>query len=409
MVDDSDMITTRYHYFYIHNVFANFYKDVLDYFTTYLYPRFEWKVIGTYDKAVEYISKTDQYDRETDKPNLPALILNPSGEFNIAQDAGGRQLWRFPNLAPGFIKRLFDPIYQDQNIIVHVGFSRFRGEIELIMLLNSFYEFCDLRVFLLQIFGGVDRVIEPTYFSSFIILPEELINFRYHNEYTHVTYTLDWDTAGASERLVKTTNQTELVVPATIRPQLKLTNISDGSSRYGGTDKVADWRLTATVEFEIEMPSFLILESDYLLEKINFEIRYGSCYSSYNRHKAPVNRQLFTKQWSWGLDETSNSELLLDSTSVIDFTGEYVFKTRYYHVITESEAASTTNVRISLPEQITDKKSLIVESRWGEMQYGDHYRITKNGNAIYIQVDNVDLEKDMVIQLYVYEQVSTLL
>ena len=66
-------------YFFIHNIYANFFKDSLDYFSLHLYPRFEHRVVATYDKAVEYITKTCQYDREMDRPTLPALILNPSG------------------------------------------------------------------------------------------------------------------------------------------------------------------------------------------------------------------------------------------------------------------------------------------------------------------------------------------
>ena len=84
-------IQTRWRYHFIHNVYAHFFNDMLEYFSTYLYPRFEYTVVGTYDKAVEYLEKCQQYARETDKPLLPALILNPSGEFDNADaNSGGR-------------------------------------------------------------------------------------------------------------------------------------------------------------------------------------------------------------------------------------------------------------------------------------------------------------------------------
>jgi hypothetical protein len=51
-------------YFFIHNVYANFFKDALDYFSLHLYPRFEYKVVGTYDKAVEYITKQCELNLE---------------------------------------------------------------------------------------------------------------------------------------------------------------------------------------------------------------------------------------------------------------------------------------------------------------------------------------------------------
>ena len=143
----------RYMYMFIHNVYANFFKDALDYFSGHLYPRFQYTVIGTYDKGVEYIIKKCQMDgQETDRPNLPALILNPSGDFDLADAiTTGKQMWRFPNLNPGLVSRLFDPVYKDEQVLITPGFIRIQGDIELLMLLNSFYEYCDVKMLFLQI------------------------------------------------------------------------------------------------------------------------------------------------------------------------------------------------------------------------------------------------------------------
>lgn len=400
---------TRYDYFFIHNVFGHYYKDVLEYFGDYLYTRFEHQVVGTYDKTVEYLNKKNKNNREIDKPILPALILNPTGEFNLADaSSGGKQFWRFPNLAPGMAKYLFDPIYQDANMLINVGFTRVKGEIELLMLLNSFYEYCDLRIFLLQMFGGIERWIFPKWFTTFIIIPEDLVNYEYTNEYTGEHYTLDWESAGATEVLVKSTNINELTIPCSIKPQMRLTGLSDGSTRYGSTDKLADWRLSATIEYEIEIPSFLTLKSDYLAERINLDIRAGSCYSQYTNYQPPVNRELSNITWDLGLDETSNSTIndITDTTSVLEIDGSFVFKTRYFHTITESEASSTTNVKIPLSEQITNTRLIIVNSKYGELKYGDHFLINNDGMQLEIKIDNVTLETDMVIELYIYESIS---
>jgi hypothetical protein len=396
-----DLITTRWHYEFIHNVFACFYQDALEYFAGYLQPRIEHTVVSTYDKAVEFLSKINQYDREIDQPNLPALILNPSGDFNISEN-GGMQFWRFPNLAPGLVKRLFYPIYQDDNLLVTCGFSRFKGEIELIALVNSIYEYLDLKVLYLQIFGGVNRIIYPSVFSGFIIIPDELYNYQYTNEYTGKTYTMDWSTAGASDQLVKTTNRTEHVLPVNIRPWFKLTGMSDGSTKYGGTDKLADWRLVTTIEYEIEAPSFIVLESDYLAENIKMSINMGSTYSVYSDYKPPSNRSISKTSWDWQLNEDTNSDLDTDATASIVFTKELVFKTRYYHVVTESESQSETDVDIILPEVINDPDYLLVNYRYGLMDYGDHYIIVNNGQTLRIKVDNVNLVKNTAIELYVY-------
>ena len=398
-------------YFFIHNVYANFFKDSLDYFSLHLNPRFEHRVVGTYDKAVEYIQKTCQYERETDRPQLPALILNPSGDFDLADgNAGGKQLWRFLNLAPGMIKRIFDPLYQDANNQVNVGFVRMQGDIELIMLLNSFYEYCDMRMLMIQIFGGYDRWIYPQFFTTFIVLPESFVNYRYENPYTGQSYNLDWESAGAYDRLVKTTARNELVVPCNIKPTYKLTGISDASTRYGGTDNLSDWRLGATIRYEIEIPSYLVLESDWLAESIDVSIEAGSAYSAYSNYTIPQSRITGTVTKDWGLDETSHSELVLDGTceQTISTPEEvpYEFNTRYYHIVSQAEVDSTANVTITIPEQIDDLNSLIVNSKYGPMSYGDHYYLEDSGNTLVIRSDNVTLEVGMVIELFVYKRVD---
>jgi hypothetical protein len=383
VVNNKNEIQTRWRYHFIHNVYAHFFNDMLEYLSTYLYDRFQYTVVATYDKAVEYLEKCHQYERETDKPLLPALILNPSGEFDNADgSSGGKQLWRFPNLAYGFNKRLFDPVYQDEQLLATVSFMRIKGEIELLMLLNSFYEYCDIRMLFLNIFGGRDRIIYPRFFSSFIILPEELLNYTYTNEYTGLTYKMDWEKAGATEKLVKSTARNEMIIPCNIKPQISLVSLGDGSQRYGGADRLADWRLTATINYEVEIPNYFILQSDYLALGMDVEIRYGSAFSVNNDYQPPVNRWLYDVGWNLGLDETSDSRITVnpcDSTSDIEFKGDYLLNTRYFHEVTQSEIDSTSNLTVTLPEQILDYKLLIVNSKDGQLDYGDHYYIQDNG------------------------------
>lgn len=424
-------LVERYHF--IHNVFANFFKDSLDFFSTCIHPRFEYRVVGTYDKAVEYLQKTEQYNRETDKPMLPALILTPSGEFLPADaNAGGKQYWRYPNLAPGLIKRLFDPVYQDKNLVINVAFLRIKGEMELIMLLNSFYEYCDIKLLFLNTFGGMERIIYPMYFSSFIIIPDSLASYIYQNEYTGESYSIDWTTSGAYQKLVPTIAKNELVIPVNIKPQFTLTSLSDASEKYGGTDNLADWKLRATVTYEVEIPNYLVLNSDYLLENINMEIQCGSTYSINNDYQEPPpdNRIVISSSWDWNLNENTNSDIeYLDADDATSTTriSEYEYNHRYFHIITADEAAtcdSTSNIEIQLPEQISDEKLLIVNSKYGQLDYGDHYYLKDNGWTLviltgkeHISVSNtcppkvtrtqyIHVEEGWVIELYVYKRIS---
>jgi len=414
------MSQSRERYHFIHNVFANFYKDTLDWVYT-IYPRFEYKVVGTYDKAVEYIQKNCQYDRETDMPMLPALILNPNGDFEPADaNAGGAQYWRYPNLSPTLSKRLFQPIYADQHVTMNASFIRIKGEMELIMLLNSFYEYCDVRMLFINMFGGMNRIIYPRFFSSFIVMPDTFTAYKYKNDYTGVQYNLDWSTAGAYDFLVRSTARNEVVLPLNIKPQISLQGLSDSSNRYGGSDNIAEWKLGATINYELEMPNYMVLESDYLAERIDFEMRYGSTFSEYNDFQPPDNRRLSNFTWDWGLNFDTNSPdkldiplSRLDTTSSYNFVGDFVYDTRYLHEVTQSEIDATDGtayiyIDLTSAQQITYPKILIVNSKDGELIFGDHYEIINNGWTLMIkQNDTVFLKAGWFLELFIYKVVGT--
>lgn len=416
------MSQSRERYHFIHNVFANFYKDVMDWFTVTLYPRFEYSVIGTYDKAVEYIRKQCQYDRETDMPMLPAFILNPSGDFEPADaNAGGAQYWRYPNLSPTLAKRLFKPIYRDQHVTMNASFIRIKGELEMIMLLNSFYEYCDVRMLFINMFGGMNRIIYPRFFSSFIILPDSFKAYQYQNDYTGVTYNLDWTTSGAYDLLVRSTARDEVVLPLNIKPQLTLQGLSDSSNKFGGADNIAEWKLGATVNYEIEIPNYMVIECDYLAERIDFEFRYGSAYSEYNDFQPPDERILTNFSWDWGLNFDTNTPDKLDimytaadaTNAHLSTVGDFEFETRYFHEVTEAEAnpadgTSYIYIDLTAAQQITYPKALIVNSKEGELHYGDHYLLENNGWTLVIkQNDTVFLKAGWFLELFVYKLVGT--
>ena len=427
------MSTDKFHYQFIHNVFGCFIENTLEYFADYLYPRFQHKVVGTYDKSVEYITKQEQYGREGDKPNLPALVLNPTGDFDLDDpNSTAHQFWRFPHLAAGQAEGLFDPIYKDNNVEITVAFTRLKGEIELLALLPSFYEYFDLKIYLIQMFGGQGRYIEPLFFNDFLILPPELVNYRYENDVTGESYKLDW-TNNAYEFLVKTTNQNELVVPGKVKPRYVLRGMSDGSTRYGGSDDTADWKLSSIIEYEIEIPSFIFLKTNGVIENVDFNIKYDSAYSTFDEYNVPQHEHIMEVHVDSGLQEDKNTIVnpnIVDEPIDIENSNtppepEYNFqedppdcglceagetiirelemKNRYFHRITKEQAESKTDFSIILPEKIFDKTYLKVQDKNGIMDYGDRYNIKNNGTELKFKVNKVDYIEGDMIELFVYD------
>ena len=395
----------RYNYEFIHNVVADFYKDLLDYFADYIYPRFSaWKVVGTYSKAIEYLLKQIQYDRETDMPMTPAIILNPSGDFGV-DETYGKMMWRFPNLMPGFTKRVFDPIYKDPNVLISVNFMRIKGDIEFLILASSFYEYADIKILLNLLFGGQDRYIYPRFFNSFIILPSEIYDYTYDNPVTGEHYKIN--IPEATNKLVKTTNKDEVVYPCRILPRFKMTGMSDASTKFGGADDLPDWRLTFSIEYEVEIPSFLMVETNYLVQRIEFNLKYGSCYSSndlYNTDAPPDEIISFVGNIDYVYDSTTETIIEPEDVRVSDKKTRN-FKTRYYHVVTQAEQDSTSYVYITLPETITDNMLLLLYGKYGPYAYGDHYTINTAGTILTINKTYVYLSENDILELYVYEYV----
>ena len=377
-------------------------NDLLNYFSTYLYPRFEWTVVGTYDKAVQYYNQTLSLQREADQPQLPGLILDPSGDFGV-DETYGRMLYRFPNLAPGQAKYVWEPIYQDQNVLITCAFGRFVGELNFTGLMSSFYEYYDMKVFLNLIFGGNDRPIYPKYFTSFIILPEEIKSYRYENDVTGVSYNLNIE--NAYERLVKTTNTNELVFPVNIKPLYRLTGMSDASNRLGGTSNLPSYKLNFTVSYEIELPTFLVLESDYLAKQVKINVNYGSCYSVNNSYTIVPNAvNEIDSTVDLGLDETSNSTVTFPTEATVVDLGFMTFKTRYYYIATKSDETSTTYIDITIPETILDVSLLKVNTKWRLLLYGDDFTIEDYGTILRINKTKVSITEGDVIELYIYKR-----
>jgi len=412
-------------YFFIHNIFAHFFDDTLNYFANYLYPRFHHQVVGTYDKAVEYINKKVQYNNEHDMPNLPAIILNPSGEFHIADaNTGAYQLWRFPNLSKGYpdLKmRMNDPIYQDNNVIVHPMFTRIKGEIELILLLNSFYEYCDMKMFLYQIFGGLNRPIYPSVFKTFLIIPDALLNFTYYNQVTDTTYKLDWESAGAYESLVRTTNRNEIVVPVNICPRYTMIGMNDASMKYGGMDKLADWRLSVSLEYEIEMPWFVHMKTDYLIDTINMNFGVNTYMGNTGDMIADVdNIETFTSGVDWGLEDgrsgTPNTPDEAMETKI--FTREKKKKNGFFfYKLTEDDMNNLTVNRITdgfeIPNILDDENVIFIHSKYGTLSLKLDYITTNtpsNDTLIQIMINegNPDIvwEVDDFFEIYRFTKIA---
>lgn len=261
-------------YFFINNCLGSFFKGVLNWFGDEFYPRFNYKVIGTYDKAVEFFNKQKQTCNEPNSPLTPSITLDPTLDFS-QEERGGKFLWQNQHLAPHMAIRLFDPIdLKEQDVYVTPVFSRYQGSLELIFWMDSVYEYLDFRTMLLQFTGGYGRIIRPAVFWSFIIVPDEVKDFK-----TGETTTLDWGNTDASFIHIDNINQEKFAIPVVLTPMLKLESFADASTKYGG-DQIAEYKLSATFAYEIELPTYMVL-THKIGGKLVLSVSLGNTFSKY--------------------------------------------------------------------------------------------------------------------------------
>jgi hypothetical protein len=152
------------------------------------------------------------------------------------------------------------------------------------------------------------------------------------------------------------------------------------------------------------MPTFLVLEGDYLTENIHFEMRYESCYSKNNLDEnPPANRHVWQTHWNM-LDSTSvvTGEIInMPAKAEITYKKDLVFKTRYYHFV-DTTSSIFYDFDITLPEVVRNKDYILVYTSDGEAVYGDEYYLNNAGTIMTIVNTILKLERGSVIELYIY-------
>jgi hypothetical protein len=260
--------------FFVHNCFGSFFNGILNWFGDDFYPRFNYKVIGTYDKAVEYFKKRKEEGGDAAAKMLPSITLDPMLDFSNAEQ-GGQFMWQYSRYAPGMGVRLWSHIdLKEQDVLVTPVFSRYQGTFEVTFWLSSIYELMDFRVSLLQFCGGFNRWCRPEIFWSYLVLPDDVSNYEKQDGEK-----IDWSNTLSEIIHVQTLNKHKRVAPVVIDPMWKLDSFNDATTKYGG-DTIAEYKLTASFTYEVNLPTYVVV-SENLDARIDLNLSMGTTYSNY--------------------------------------------------------------------------------------------------------------------------------
>lgn len=242
---------------YVHESFSSMFHGFLDWFQSQFEPRFAYKVISTYDKAVQFFtSKKMSKDGAVQTNILPSITLDPNLDFTN-EDKAGRFLWMFSELDSYRQRDFTDQInLREQGVVVSINKTRYSGTCDVTFWLSSIYELMDFRSKLIQYCGGTGRWIRPKFFWTHIILPKEIVEFNRPDD----DKKLDWSSTPLEVIQLNTTNSREYAVPYPLNAIWRLDSLSDGSTKYGA-DQLTEWRFTATFTWEANIPTFVRLDN----------------------------------------------------------------------------------------------------------------------------------------------------
>ena len=281
MIDESDfykMLPKKYciNTVFVHQCFMSLFNGILNWVGDVLYPRFKYKVITTYDKAIEVFTKKMQNkDGMTQSPFLPALTLDPMLDFSNEERAG-RFLWMFKNLDSS--SRMWNKIkLTDQGVSITPMFTRYQGTIELTCWMTSIYDLIDFRTTLIQYCGGYQRWIRPELFTTHLILPKPLI------ESSGPEGRINWDGINPEIITLTTTNTQEYALPFRLDAIWRLDSFSDATNKMGG-DQIAEYKCTANMTWECNIPTFIRIENyQYPIETISMNVGLTPTQAKYPR------------------------------------------------------------------------------------------------------------------------------
>ena len=398
--EDPRIVTGRH--WYIHNTFGAFYKGLLNWFGNYFYDRFKYRVISTYEKSIEYFNKKLEFNKELNDQIFPAITLDPSFDFDYAEGIG-QTLWQKPYIAPNMVSNLWENVegLEDQEIALSIIFTRFKGTVEITFWLNSVYELLDTRMELLLFSGGINRYMRPEVFQSFLVIPEEIINYEIDNK------KIDWSETNLSLKLLKAPNVYKYTLPVTLDPIFRFSSISDNSVKYGN-DNLTEYKLSVSVEYEINIPTYCILKDIYkatLILNMYTDIAYSkygtaTIYDEEKQEYVQKNKYSFVPKMK--IKNKDQFDQKADLLKAIDYS---------YYKFTEEDVKEFEEIGevdyegLLLPnpyyDKMLDEDEILCVSYPGELKYEDDWLYQEDKKYILIKIKPIE---DEIIEFHLYKR-----
>lgn len=250
--------------FYVHNCLMDMFSGIMTWFNISYFTEFKAKILGGYDRAIKEIQDFNKTGAQPETIKLPAISINPFGD--IATDPKFPQLWRLKDIGENLQDLYMDPLYEDEYFGFSVIANRFTGNFEVIIYVETPYEYLDHYIQSIMFFhGGYNRRVRPGMIRTHAIIPDEVLT----TAYSGAPY--DWTNSGIAQEFVKVLNRDHYLFPMEIGPQIWLNSITNASTVYG-EDGLSTYKIQMVVEYDVDIPTHMIVRNYDRIHSMNIKI-----------------------------------------------------------------------------------------------------------------------------------------
>lgn len=253
---------------YPHIALGSFARAFRDYIHYGVYDKFNGIVFGNYNKAIQNY--------------LQAARANESGVIDIALpifsytfqidgiDEKTDMPWRSTTFLPGISRGIYDSFYKDKDFELKVIYRRLKGTINSNIYCSSEAELLDIQMAFFDGFRGLN-VFNKTAIRAMTILPKEIVFTDYMGRTIGRSLTGNMIT----KAFVPSVNSDQYYIYNDINAIINMGSISQSSNYYGGSS-LPDYNLTASFNFEIDIPQYIMCLAleDYVSIDINIDVSY---------------------------------------------------------------------------------------------------------------------------------------
>lgn len=400
--------------FFVHNCLMDVFSGIMTWFTTLYYNDFKMKVLGTYDRAKKEIEDFYKQGKQPETIPLPAISMNPFGD--ITSDPKFPQLWRLKDIGENLQDLYLEPEYEDEYFGFSVIAHRFTGNFEVVLFLQSPYEFLDHYIQSIMFFhGGYNRRVRPGLIRTNVIIPDEVIT----NAYNGTPY--DWTETGISQSLIKVLNKQCFLYPIFLGPQIWLSSITNGSTVYG-EEGLPVYRIQMVVEYDVEIPTHIIVRGTDRIKNMNIKLM---TYDPVLIPEVPILKDneyqiIIDDQNLRGAPENILGPDPYFKRFKVQEYQRYMFAPQkflqvcknnrsYKHILTlqyqfERDVSKSESFQISLYDKnikLNTYDEIIIGDRKGVLVFGTAYSINLEDDQQYITV-KMDVTKNTIWDIFVY-------